>query len=228
MIDVMSGKISTGAISNLLEYFKQIRAEGRLKLEANSQVGQIYLEDGSVIHSVWRDLIGQAALRELLSWRDGRFEFEPDVLSPVQSIVPEMSPVVAASASGGFSAVMSSQVQESSVMVAEPPSMTSASAASLMAEEPHVPFALPATLPEELLEELTLLVKRLMGPIGGIFLDDAVEDLGYGDADAIPVENAQELIQTMADYFDNDARRRQFLETAKELLRRNGIEENEK
>lgn len=234
MIDVMSGKISTGAIGNLLEYFRQIRAEGRLKLELNDQVGQIYLEEGTVIHSVWRDLVGKAALRELLTWQEGRFEFEPDVLSPVQSIVPEMASVSAASAgpvtgSGGAAGV--TPARETSVMIAESHAAPPAAVASFVPVETQEqePFAaLPATLPEELLRDLELLVKRLMGPIGGIFLDDAAEDLGFEDADVIPTARAQDFVQTMADYFDDDSRRRQFLETSKEFLHRYGLQEHER
>lgn len=89
------------------------------------------------------------------------------------------------------------------------------------AYEPE-PATVKALLSEELLEELSLCARRLLGPIGEIFLEDAAEDLGYDDETAVEARHASALVETMAGYMDPD-RRRQFLRAAETLLRRHGL-----
>ena len=52
---------------------------GVFVLSTASQSGEIYLQDGEMVHSVVGSLQGEEAVYELAIWQDGNFNFEPGV-----------------------------------------------------------------------------------------------------------------------------------------------------
>jgi len=53
---------------------------------SNEGAGKVYVEQGNVIHARFRELSGESALYQLLSWKDGEFEVEMDIKAEERTI----------------------------------------------------------------------------------------------------------------------------------------------
>lgn len=79
----LSGRLTEGALPDLLQYLSMARASGCLLLRhSQRRQGYVYFESGRVVFVDARPLYDLAALTQLLSWRDGRFAFRTGVSAP--------------------------------------------------------------------------------------------------------------------------------------------------
>ena len=59
---------------------------GRFDLSSNDAEGQIFLQDGQIVHARTNTLEGEEAIYELAIWEDGEFFFTPDRISETTTI----------------------------------------------------------------------------------------------------------------------------------------------
>lgn len=79
----LSGRLTEGALPDLLQYLSMARASGCLLLRhSQRRQGYVYFESGRVVFVDARPLYDLAALTQLLTWRDGRFAFRSGVSAP--------------------------------------------------------------------------------------------------------------------------------------------------
>jgi len=71
---------------DILHIFVTEQKTAAVHLTSPLGFGHIYISDGVVVHALYRDLTGAEALKELLSWKEGEFEVEPDAVSSERSI----------------------------------------------------------------------------------------------------------------------------------------------
>lgn len=93
-MNALQGRLSEGALANLVQYLALNQASGCLQLVADGVAeptlgdarGAVYLADGRVEHVEAGILQGVPALSELLAWRQGRFAFVVGVLAPRRTL----------------------------------------------------------------------------------------------------------------------------------------------
>ncbi len=103
--DVMSvkGRLADIRPRDILEIFVAEHRTAAVHLTSPLGFGHIYISDGVIVHTVYRDKTGREALRELLSWKDGEFEVEPDAPAPEHSIDEDVSAEILDESGSGFS-----------------------------------------------------------------------------------------------------------------------------
>ncbi len=94
-----NGSLALTHLADLVQFFSTSSKNGELSVvhKPDGQRGQIYFEDGELVHVVCPGRSGMEALVELLGWEDGSFEFSPDSISPRSTIkLPTMHAILEA------------------------------------------------------------------------------------------------------------------------------------
>ena len=79
----LGGRLTEGALPDLLQYLSMARASGCLLLRhPQRRQGYVYFQSGRIVFVDARPLYDLAALTQLLTWRDGRFAFRAGVTPP--------------------------------------------------------------------------------------------------------------------------------------------------
>lgn len=99
----VKGRLADVRPRDILEIFVSEHRTAAVHLTSPLGFGHIYISDGALVHTVYRDKTGSEALKELLSWKDGEFEVEPDALAPEHSIDEETSAALLDENGSGFS-----------------------------------------------------------------------------------------------------------------------------
>lgn len=81
-----SGAIDLPMLPDLIQLCALSRVTGRLGIQGARSRGDIYMEEGAVVHAVCGQLVGAEALYQILGWVGGRFSMEKDVPAPQRSI----------------------------------------------------------------------------------------------------------------------------------------------
>ncbi|HKI55551.1 MAG TPA: DUF4388 domain-containing protein [Trueperaceae bacterium] len=77
------GDLEEGVLANLLQYLALSQASGQLSLRHPTQAGgDVYLDDGCMVHVSAGAREGVDALAELMAWQRGRFSFRGGVVAP--------------------------------------------------------------------------------------------------------------------------------------------------
>ncbi len=87
----VKGRLADIRPRDIIEIFVSEQRTAAIHLTSPLGFGHIYISNGAVVHAIFRDLAGLDALRELLSWKDGEFEVEPDAVAPERSIEENVS-----------------------------------------------------------------------------------------------------------------------------------------
>jgi len=82
----VKGRLVDMGLVDIVQIFVAERKTAAVHLNSDMGFGHVYIRDGFIVHAAYRDLDGVEALRELLSWKEGEFEVEPDVESPRDTI----------------------------------------------------------------------------------------------------------------------------------------------
>jgi len=86
MAEVLRGSLTQLPLLDILKMLSSGNKTGRLDLRQGSKTGEIYLQDGNLIHAVTGPKIGEKGLFALLGWLEGEFSFSPNIDAPEQSI----------------------------------------------------------------------------------------------------------------------------------------------
>ncbi|MCK4897395.1 MAG: DUF4388 domain-containing protein [Anaerolineales bacterium] len=86
MSEVLRGNLIQLPLLDILSLLSVRGQTGRLELENGSQTGEIYLNDGNLVHAVTGAHMGEAAIYTLMGWLQGDFNFVPDAAAPEESL----------------------------------------------------------------------------------------------------------------------------------------------
>jgi len=98
----VKGRLADIRPRDILNIYVTERKTAALHLTSSIGFGHIYISDGAVVHAIYRDKEGQEALKELLSWKEGEFEVEPEALSSERSIDKDAFTAILCDQGGGL------------------------------------------------------------------------------------------------------------------------------
>ncbi|MDA1045270.1 MAG: DUF4388 domain-containing protein [Verrucomicrobia bacterium] len=70
----VSGHLRDMSFNDMIQIFTAGRRSIEIALRQGSQVGQVWMQEGKIIHAVAEDQTGESAFYALMRWRDGEFE----------------------------------------------------------------------------------------------------------------------------------------------------------
>lgn len=82
----LKGNLTDIHIADLIQLNCQSGARARLTAQHDGDELVVYFDGGEIVHAQVRDVRGEEAVYELLTWETGTFEVEPDVAAPDQTI----------------------------------------------------------------------------------------------------------------------------------------------
>jgi len=97
----VKGRLADIRPRDILNIYVTERKTAALHLTSPIGFGHIYINDGVVVHALYRDMEGQEALKELLNWKEGEFEVEPDAISSERSIDEDAFTAILGEKGGG-------------------------------------------------------------------------------------------------------------------------------
>jgi hypothetical protein len=82
----VKGRLKDMGLVDIIQIFNAERKTAAIHLGSEMGYGRVYIQNGEIVHSVYRDFSGANAFYQLLAWKDGEFEVEPDAAPPERSI----------------------------------------------------------------------------------------------------------------------------------------------
>ncbi len=82
----LEGDLKNLQVPNLLQSINLAKMTGRLDVRSRSENAEIYFNDGIPLHGALKELKGDNALIELITWANGEFRFWPDERSTERTI----------------------------------------------------------------------------------------------------------------------------------------------
>lgn len=82
----VKGRLKDMALVDIVQIFNAERKTVAVHLGSELGYGRVYMKDGQIVHAMFREFTGPDAFFQLLSWRDGEFEVEPEAVSPERTI----------------------------------------------------------------------------------------------------------------------------------------------
>ncbi len=83
---VLNGELSFIQISALLQSIYLAKMTGRLQLDSSEGAAEIFFEDGRPTHATTPTSKGEESIFELIAWQDGKFFFQPQVLTKKRTL----------------------------------------------------------------------------------------------------------------------------------------------
>lgn len=93
---MLRGSLSDLAIVDLVQIPLGNRRTGELLIATEEQDARLYYVDGNLVHLVSGDVEGARVLDLIIGWKDGEFEFRPDVLTDASSFEGDVTPKLVA------------------------------------------------------------------------------------------------------------------------------------
>ncbi|MBX9666599.1 MAG: DUF4388 domain-containing protein [Candidatus Obscuribacterales bacterium] len=90
----LSGELSFIQISALLQSIYLAKMTGRLQLDSSEGAAEIFFEDGRPIHATTPTTKGEESLFELIAWQDGKFWFQPQVITKKRTITENLDSLI--------------------------------------------------------------------------------------------------------------------------------------
>ena len=82
----LEGDLTKMQAPNLLQSLVMAKMTGRLDIKDKNDTAKVFFVDGTPSHAELKDLAGDDALIELITWTSGEFRFWPDERTPNQSV----------------------------------------------------------------------------------------------------------------------------------------------
>jgi len=83
---VLTGNLAQLSLVDILKLLSSGRQTGRLDLTAGPNSGEIYLQDGIIVHAVSGVQVGEDAIYTLMGWLEGDFNFVAGAAPSEQSV----------------------------------------------------------------------------------------------------------------------------------------------
>lgn len=77
----LQGNLRDMSVADIIQVNCQDKKVGRAIIRSNNKVATLFFQEGAVTHAVLDDLIGEEVIYQILTWDDGEFAIEPDVVS---------------------------------------------------------------------------------------------------------------------------------------------------
>jgi hypothetical protein len=82
----IKGRLKDMSLVDIIQVFNAERRTVGIHLGSDMGYGQVYMREGELVHSSYRDLFGAEALWQLLVWEDGDFEVVQKEAAPAETI----------------------------------------------------------------------------------------------------------------------------------------------
>ncbi len=82
----VKGRLKDMGLVDIIQIFNAERKTVAIHLGSDMGYGRVYVKDGNIVHATYRDFTGTAAFYQMLAWKDGEFEVEPDAVAPDKTI----------------------------------------------------------------------------------------------------------------------------------------------
>ncbi len=86
MAEGLRGNLAQLSLLEILRMLSAGNQSGRLDIFQAGKSGEIYLENGSIVHAVTGTQLGERGVYTLLGWLEGNFSFTPNIEAPEKSI----------------------------------------------------------------------------------------------------------------------------------------------
>ncbi len=83
---VVRGNLRTLSLPSIIQMSCAERNHACLRIRYQGQAGYIFFADGNVMHATLGSRVGEEAVYELLTWEDGDFDWEMDVVPPERTV----------------------------------------------------------------------------------------------------------------------------------------------
>lgn len=82
----VKGRLKDMGLVDIIQIFNAERKTVAIHLGSEMGYGRVYMKGGKIVHAAYREFTGPNALYQLLGWKDGEFEVEPEAPSPDTTI----------------------------------------------------------------------------------------------------------------------------------------------
>ncbi|MBX9694333.1 MAG: DUF4388 domain-containing protein [Cyanobacteria bacterium] len=91
---VLNGELSFIQISALLQSILLAKMTGRLQVDAIEGAAEVFFIDGKPLHATTPHARGEESIYELVSWQDGKFFFQPQVVTKKRTINEQLDTMI--------------------------------------------------------------------------------------------------------------------------------------
>ncbi|MDZ4836248.1 MAG: DUF4388 domain-containing protein [Candidatus Melainabacteria bacterium] len=91
------GELKDGALPELLHEIARAGVTGRLDIRYNDMNAVVFIQDGKPVDATANDVVGDEAMIEILTWKDGSFAFESRILRNNHTVYETIDSLVAQS-----------------------------------------------------------------------------------------------------------------------------------
>ena len=91
---VLNGDLAFVQINALLQSIALAKMTGRLEVESEKGTGEVFFIDGQPIHATSPGYKGPECIYDLVTWKEGRFFFQPKVLTQEKSIAEPLDSLI--------------------------------------------------------------------------------------------------------------------------------------
>ena len=86
MAEGFKGNLAQLSLLDILRMLSSARRTGRIDVQSAGKNGELYLENGLIVHAVSGTLMGENVVYSLMGWLEGEFGFTPNIAPPERSI----------------------------------------------------------------------------------------------------------------------------------------------
>ncbi len=90
----LTGSLDVVHITNLLQSISLGQMTGRLRIQRPLASVDIYFEDGTPVHAAGTQSTGEECILQVICWKDGQFDFEPNVWTKEQTITQGINSLI--------------------------------------------------------------------------------------------------------------------------------------
>lgn len=87
MAEGFRGNLAQLSLLDILRMLSSGRRTGRLDISNAGKTGELFLDNGNIVHAVTGTQMGETGVYSLMGWMEGEFSFMPGVAAPERSIV---------------------------------------------------------------------------------------------------------------------------------------------
>lgn len=80
------GEISSQSLVDVIQFYIQNQSIVKIEINSSSSIGEIWVNNGQIIHASTKKNFGIDAFYEMLGWQQGKFKIDLNVTSEVKSI----------------------------------------------------------------------------------------------------------------------------------------------
>ena len=91
---VLEGELATTPMPQLLQSLAMGQLTGKLQVIGENAVGDIYFHDGAPVHAATPAEYGDDAIRELVAWEIGSYNFKPDQTTTMRSVEKRLPSII--------------------------------------------------------------------------------------------------------------------------------------